>query len=548
MPTEPDAAHVARQRAIYPQSIASGDPAPDGIVLWTRIDPVQQKAAQDEHVRWQIATDAAFTAASLVMEGAAAIDAARDNTVKVGVHDARLQPYTSYCYRFVYSGVASRVGRFKTLPAADAALDSLKLAFIVCQDYGNGFYTALAHLVKEDVDYVLHLGDYIYETIASPDFQTNPARIVPPFPSGNLSIPRDLDDYRHLYKVYRSDPDQQAMHERFAYIQLWDDHEFGNDSHQDFHPDHNTAPDTADTPHPALRQAANQAWAEYGLADVAFDPSKDWQHSIRIYRRLSLGTLADIVITDQRLYRDGPPCGNTEFGQRYFTPGCTERLNPARTMLGAEQRAWFLDQMKNSRATWKLWANEVMLMQLKIPGLFVDLDQWDGYPAERAAVLGALGSAGVKNLVALTGDIHTFVAGYLKPDYDSADSPSVGIELVVGSLTSANFDEEIKSQVHLPSSPAPASQFEVRHDLLGPGVLDVNRHIKYWDSATHGYGLLTLTPQQLTCDFKAVSTIRDTTATLVNLKTLVIPEGDVSLHVRQGGLLGRIEDAVLKIL
>jgi alkaline phosphatase D len=538
----------AKQRALYPQSVASGEPRPDGIVLWTRIDPTQQESGQGAPVRWQIASDAAFTAASLVVEGASAIDAARDNTVKVAVRDTRLQPYSSYWYRFVYNGIASRTGRFKTLPGAGARLDSLKLAYIVCQDYGSGYYTALAHLLAEDVDYVLHLGDYIYESIASPDFQTNPVRVVPPFPSGNLSIPRDLDDYRHLYKVYRSDPDQQAVHERFAYIQLWDDHEFGNDCHQDFHPDHNTAPDTADTPHPALRQAANQAWAEYGLADVPFDPTKDWEHSIRVYRTLSLGALADIVITDQRLYRDGPPCGSKEFGERYFTTGCAERLDPARSMLGVAQREWFLDQMKSSRATWKLWANEVMLMQLKIPDLFLDLDQWDGYPAERAAILGHLGAAGVRNLVALTGDIHTFAAGYLKPDYDTADAPSVGIELVVGSLTSANFKEEIESEAHLPSSPLPASQFGVRHDLLEPLIRGVNRHIEYWDSATHGYGILTLTPDELSCEFKGVSTIREKTAKLVSLQTLTVPAGEVRLKVKHGGILGAIEDGLAKIL
>jgi alkaline phosphatase D len=136
--------------------------------------------------------------------------------------------------------------------------------------------------------------------------------------------------------------------------------------------------------------------------------------TLRVYRKLTLGTLADIVITDERLYRDGPPCGSKEYGERYFGIGCDERLNPARSMLGVEQREWFLNQIKTSHATWKLWANEVMLMQLKATAVFFNLDQWDGYPAERAAILGELGAAKVQNLIALTGDIHTFIAGYLK--------------------------------------------------------------------------------------------------------------------------------------
>jgi alkaline phosphatase D len=191
----------------------------------------------------------------------------------------------------MYAGVPSRTGRFKTLPRLSDTLPALKIGFIARQDYGNGYYTALAHLAQEDVDYVIHLGDYVYESVAS-NFQGNPARQVPPLPSGNITA-ADINDYRHLYKVYRSDPNQQAAHERFAYKQLWDDHEFANDSHQDFHPDNNVASNTPDTPQPSLRKAANQAWSEYGLADVPFNASGDWETSIQVYRKFSFGTVAD---------------------------------------------------------------------------------------------------------------------------------------------------------------------------------------------------------------------------------------------------------------
>ncbi len=526
-----DAAKTAElQAGMYPQSVASGDPQANGIVLWTRVDLTQLVGATTGQVGWQIATAADFGAASLVVEGTAELDAAKDNTVKLRVSDEALLPYTGYFYRFIYDGVASRTGQFKTLPAAGAGVAEIRLGFVVCQDFGNGYYTALAHLANEQVDYVLHLGDYIYETIANATFQGGPVRAVPAFPSGSTTVPRDVEDYRHLYKVYRSDANQQAVHERFAYIQLWDDHEFANDCHQDFHPDDNAAPDAAASQQPALRQAANQAWSEYGLADVQFDPSKDWEHSIQVYRTFAFGTLAELIVTDERLYRDGPPCGSKEYGERYFTLGCSEMNDKNRTMLGPAQREWFLNRLTTTEATWKLWANEVMLMQLKLGPVYVELDQWDGYQQERNLILNAVKHGKVKNFVALTGDLHTFLAGYLKTDFDNPFEPHVGVELMVGSLTSANFHEEIDSAVHLPSSPAPAKMMEMAPGLLHVVVRASNPWIEFFDSSTHGYGVLTLTPEQLMCEFKAVTTIREPTAELVVLKTFRVPVDEVKLE------------------
>jgi alkaline phosphatase D len=524
-----DSAYTPEQQAqIFPQSVASGDPSVAGIVLWTRVDPNFQTAG--DQLGWQIAADPGMT--SILVQGTTTLSSSTDNTAKLPINAVGvLQPYTVYYYRFIYGGVPSRNGRFRTLPEPTATLSPLNMAFVVCQDYGNGYYTAFAHLAQEQqVDYVLHLGDYIYETITS-NFQGNPARTVPPFPSGSMTIPLDVNDYRHLYKVYRSDPNLQAAHEAFAFIQLWDDHEFANDSHQDFHPDNNTPPNTADTPQPALRQAANQAWSEYGLADVTFDPNADWKSSIQVYRKLSMGTVADLIVTDERLYRDGPPCGNSQVFGRNFSVGCGEIEDSSRTMLGATQKQWFLDQVTRSTATWKLWANEVMLMQLKIAGfIYVDLDQWDGYGKERQSLLRTIQNTGVKNFIALTGDLHTFLAGYLRSNFDNILSSPMGIELMVGSISSANLAESIESAIDLPSSPLPAKQFGVPPNALGPLIRANNPHIHYWDSSTHGYALLTLTPSQLTCVFKAVTTVRSPTADLVTLRTFTVPSGHVQLQ------------------
>ncbi len=519
----------ADQAATYPQSVASGDPRPNGVVLWTRVDPSRQVAGNTT-IAWQISKDATFATASIVLEGTAPIQQAADSTVKVAISNTALNTYTNHFYRFIYNGVPSRTGQFKTLPAPTQNLPEIKLGYVVCQDYGNGYYNALQYLAQENVDYVVHLGDYIYETISSSSFQTNPVRTVPAFASGG-SIPQNVDDYRHLYKVYRSDLNQQAVHERFTYILLWDDHEFANDCHQDFHPDDNTAPNSATTPQPALRQAANQAWSEYGLANTPFDPTQNWDNSIQVYRTFSFGPLAELIVTDERLYRDGPPCGNNEAFQRYFSVGCSEMGDSSRTMLGQTQRAWFLNQLRSSTATWKLWANEVMLMQLKFGLLYIDLDQWDGYQQERNAILNAIKHGNIKNVVALTGDLHTFLAGYLKTDFDNPFESHVGIELMVGSITSANFAEEIEAALPLSSRPVPAKQMGVPPNVLDPIIRAANPWIQYWDSSTHGYGLLTITPQQLECVFKAVTTITEPTADLVTLKTFGIPNGKVQLNM-----------------
>ena len=238
----------------------------------------------------------------------------------------------------------------------------------------------------------------------------------------------------------------------------------------------------------------------------------------------------DLIVTDERLYRDGPPCGSNKAGERYFSLGCGEMSDKNRSMLGATQRQWFLDQVTGSTATWKIWANEVMLMQLRFALVYIDLDQWDGYQQERNFIFDAVHSAGVKNFVAITGDLHTFLAGYLKRNFDNPFESPLGIELMVGSISSANVAEDIESALDLPSSPLPGKLFGVPPNLLDPLIRAANPHIKYWDSSTHGYAVLTITPTLLTCAFKAVTTIREPTATLVPLKTFTIPVNEVKLH------------------
>ncbi|HEU5156932.1 MAG TPA: alkaline phosphatase D family protein [Streptosporangiaceae bacterium] len=522
------AAAQAAAAEFFPLSVGSGDPAADGIVLWTRVDPAV--AGGRPQVAYEIAADEAF--ATPVVRGLTTAEAAHDWTVKVRIAEpAALRPGQTYFYRFIVAGTASRTGRFRTLPVGDVA--SVRFGYISCQDFGNGYYTALRHLADEDVDFIVHLGDYIYETTGDPSFQNNQVRTVK-LPSGNTRA-ETLDDYRALYQIYRGDPDLQRLHERFAMVQIWDDHEFANDSYGAF--DTDTTDEQANFA-PDRKLAAVQAWAEYSMSGVPFDAGRGPINAVTIYRTLKVGNLLDLVLTDERSFRSRPPCGLDTL-QRYLTTGCAERLSPDRTMLGAEQRAWFTDQITSSTATWKVWGNEVMCMQLKLINLylqalfptlpnlevFLNLDQWDGFPAERTRILTAM--RGVENFVAITGDLHSFGAGYLRPNFDNPLQQPVGVSLLGGSVTSSNFVEQISFGVGGRLVPP---ETELTWALRGS-----NPHLKYFNSAAHGYVIMEADHSGMRCTMKAVRSIRSTDADLLTLRVFGVPEGQVRLSTLDTG-------------
>ena len=527
------------QAATFPQSVAAGDPNPNGCVIWTRVSPLVVGSGLQQ-AAWQIATDPSFASGTILLQGLASIQASRDNTIKLPLQSAAMQPFTLYYYRFIFNGVASRTGRFKTLPQPGAALQQLRIGYVVCQDWSNGFFNAYGYLAQDDVDVVVHLGDYIYEYLSDGSTVAGSVRVVPPYPSG-AQYPQNLADYRHLYQTYRSDLNIQAMHERFAMIQLWDDHEFMNDCHGQFHEDTPNPGESATTPKPLLRQQASQAWWEHGLAAVPFNPNLDWENSIQIYRTFRFGSLLDLVVTDERLYRDGPPCGDAQ-GERYLTTGCGNVADPARTMLGAAQKQWFLGQITGSTATWKVWANEVMVCQYLIgpPGVpqveYFDLDQWDGYPVERASILGTIKNAGVKNFVTISGDAHLYLASYLKTDFNNAAEPPMGVEFMVGAISSGNYyDAMVEGPLNtasvpsLPAGAVRAAQTGLPIDGFSQLIRAYNPHIQFWNGATWGYAILTVTPDRMICDFRAVSTVKQPSASLLQLASFTVPVNTVNI-------------------
>lgn len=505
--------------SVFTLGAASGDPAPDGIVLWTRVDPRAVISNKPQIVAWEIATAPGF-AGSQVLRGAAAFSADTDYTVKIPIRYPALRPFTTYYYRFIYNGTASRECRFKTLPAPGASVNRLRIGYISCQDYTNGYYTALAHLANEDIDFVVHLGDYIYESTGDPRFQAAQVRKIPNLPSGG-HVAASLEDYRFIYRTYKSDPFLQVLHDRFSFIQIWDDHEFQNDAWREYHPDNNANPLL---PRPELRKQANRAWAEYVPANVPFHPELGPSASIQLYRSFEFGDLMELVATDERLYRDGLPCGLTTF-QRYGSGTCAERERLTRTMLGDTQRNWFVNKIRGSRATWKIWANEIMIMQLKALNLgplslYLSFDQWDGYPAERARILRDV--AGTRNFVAITGDLHSYVAGYLKADYEQFFSLPVGVEFVGGSVSSSNLTELLTASTPVNSAPVSRAAVDTPPSGLESFLRLGNAHIQYFNSSAHGYVLLDLSHSQLTCTMKQVSTIRQPAATGSVLRTFVV--------------------------
>jgi alkaline phosphatase D len=401
----------------FPQSVASGDPRADSIMLWTRavpaaFDNVAVATGSDSAIRLIVtATDnSAALGSNAALSGATVADVKLplqvqfDNTVRHKL--TGLTAATTYYYQFIAGDNRSNVGRFKTAPAADADVAQLQFVYMTCQDWSVNHWGAMSSIAAEQLDFIVHLGDYIYETVGE-DFQLGAVEsrhdtlVLPDgaFKSGTsgAKYANTTNDYRYLYKKYRTDSRLQALHERFAFIAIWDDHEFTDDAWQDAETyDGSFNADGSDLHQPARRRSANQAWFEYMPADVTLDAANTTFQNIKIYRDFQFGKLMQLVMTDERLYRadhiipessinpvTGKPLGR--IGSRYLVPqdlfnsveaqkmagAKSIGLDPltTATMLGNTQRQWWMDKMKAATSTWKLWGNEVSLLRMGLNGV-----------------------------------------------------------------------------------------------------------------------------------------------------------------------------------
>jgi alkaline phosphatase D len=469
----PNYAAMARKRRVpvaksgtFPLGVASGFPYPRGTILWTKLG----EAKRTSRLKLQVAKDRHFK--NVVLEKTVTARAERDFTARTRVRG--LLPAHEYFYRFHTKDKGSPVGQFRTAPPSDSNTP-LRIAFISCQSYEAGFYNAHAAIAKEDVDLVLHLGDYIYESHYYDGFRKDTSGFNH---DGNVEF---LPEYRQKYNLYKSDPDLQAMHASHNFVAVWDDHEV-EDNYADGLASSHAQPGMTNNGLPRRisiqerRANAYQAYFNY-MPRLRFDGDRD-----RIYEHVRIGKLVDLILTDERQYRDQQPCNDVQ-----ITP-CADEQDPNRTMLGAKQKAWFKQTLAGSPQTWKLWANEVMLMGLQTaPQMGVNNDQWDGYAAERRELLEFVLASNVKNLVPLTGDIHSFFTGTATTDGSDTGTPVCG-EFVGGSATSHGLPEETG---------------------LDPNVIKglanlLDHHINYIDLVNRGYSVLEVTPSQVSCEFKKV--------------------------------------------
>jgi alkaline phosphatase D len=435
----------------YVHGVASGDPLPDAVILWTRVT-VDDGASVD--VEWEVFEDTALT--KKVASGKTTTNADRDFTVKVDA--TGLAANHTYYYRFKTRGTLSPVGRTKTAPSGKT--DRVRFAVVSCSSFAHGYfhgYRALAgHL---DLDAVLHLGDYIYEY---GNGQYGDVRNYEP-PTEILS----LSDYRTRHSQYKRDPDLQEVHRQHPFITIWDDHEVANDGYKNGAENHQS-----DTEGPwADRKAAGlRAYREWMPIREQSDPTK-------IFRKLAYGDLVDIVLLDTRYW------GRTQQATTSVI-GSVPTPDPARTLLGDDQAQWMEDTLKGSTAHWKLLAQQVMLGNLNLGGgQIANFDQWQGYPESRTRFLNFLKTSGLKDVVVVTGDIHSSWANEIvidpldKAQYDPATGQgSLCVEMVTTAITS-------------PGIPA---NFQPLLTQAKPQ----NPQIRWFDSEKRGFIILDITPER----------------------------------------------------
>jgi alkaline phosphatase D len=406
--------------------VASGLHDAGSSVLWTRAAPGATAAVD---VGWEVATDPGF--ATVVAAGTSVADPGRDGCVKVLAEG--LKPGSTYWYRFRLDDLTSPVGRTRTPAGPGDRPARVRLAVASCQHWSFGFYPAWRDVAALDLDAVVHVGDYIYESGSTGPFSVR---------SDTVGTARTLEGYRAKYRLYRSDPDLRAAHAAHPFVPVWDDHEFVNDY------DRLTLLEQ-----PERAAAAYRAWFEYQPV---------WPiEGTRIHRGLRFGQLVDLSLLDTRQYRDPHLEGGKGLLVSSLDPVGREIHRVGRSSLGEDQRRWFLDRLDAAQGdgvTWKLVGNQVMFAPLRavdldepvlrfldpeLPphaGVYLNEDQWDGFQWERSRILSHLHDAGVANVAFLTGDIHSFWQAQLRADFDDDASPVVAQEFVCGSVSSRGVD------------------------------------------------------------------------------------------------------------
>ncbi|MFK0212340.1 alkaline phosphatase D family protein [Streptomyces sp. NPDC090298] len=477
--------------------VASGDPLPDGVLLWTRVTPTPESVpgsglGPDVQVGWELAEDRSF--ARVVASGTTTASAASDHTVKADVRG--LRPATAYWFRFTSGTAVSPAARTRTAPAADAAAPGVRFGVVSCANWESGYFSAYRHLAaRGDLDAVLHLGDYVYEyaTGAYPEAKYVVRQHEPRHEIVSLA------DYRTRHGKYKTDADLQALHAAHPVIAIWDDHEFANDAWSGGAENHTPG---AEGEWAARVAAAKQAYFEWMPVRASTEGT--------VFRRLRFGRLADLHLLDLRSFRSAPA-----------KTGSGTVDDPERSITGRAQLDWLKAGLAGSDAAWQLVGTSVMispvafgalpahlleplagLLGLPKEGIAVNVDQWDGYTDDRKELLGHLTARSIRNTVFLTGDIHMAWANDVPVKAATYPlSASAATEFVVTSVTSDNLDDLL----HV----APGTLSVV----AAGAVKAANRHVKWVDMDHHGYGVLDVTAARSQMDYYTVSDKADPAAT-----------------------------------
>lgn len=469
--------------------VASGDPSPDGFVAWTRLAPYPldedgQGGVPDVRVpvRWQVAKDDGFR--RVVRQGRTY--AVPELAHSVHVELAGLASDRDYFYRFQVGDAVSPTGRSRTMPAPGSTPQTLAFAFASCQLYETGFFGAYRDMAEQDLDLVVHLGDYIYAETYLGDAALRPHE------GPEVT---DLTGYRRRTALYKTDQDLQAAHAAAPWLVSVDDHEVEN-NWADEVPESGSQTPTTEL-FLARRAAAFQAFYEHMPLRLG---SKPQGPDMRLYRRYSYGDLAELSLLDTRQYRDDQ--ANNQFPAGPRDP---DSLDPDRTLTGPRQERWLLDGLAASPARWNVIANQIIMAQFDYdtgPGVKVNHDQWDGYVAARRRILDVIAEHRPANPVAITGDWHSSWVNDLLADFDDPESEVLATEFVGTSI----------------SSPCTWAADVAR-------ALPANPHVKFFDGSQRGYVRCTVTPQEWRADYRVVADVTEVASPALTLTSWVVEDG-----------------------
>jgi len=470
--------------------VASGYPRARSVVLWTRLAPFPAAPGgglgpETIPVRWEVARDESMR--SIVASGVTYAEAQWAHSVHV--EPEGLEPGRWYWYRFSAGDAASPIGRTRTAPATASRPDRLRFAFASCQQFEQGYFAAYRHMLADELDLVVHLGDYIYESSWGEQHVRK----------HDAAEPHTLEDYRARHALYRGDADLRAAHAAYPWLLTWDDHEVENDYAAD-RSENNDPPEWF----LARRAAAYKAYYEHlplPRSMVPFGPR------LPIHTRVGFGSLATFHMLDDRQYRSPQACPRPGRGgsNTVDVAACTELSDPGRSLLGRAQEQWLESGLASSRARWNILAQQTPIAQFdQMPGdgRRAWTDGWDGYPASRSRLLEALTRHRTPNPVAIGGDVHAFHASDLKGDFDAPDSPVIASEFVGSSITSQG---------------RPQQQIE--------RFLPDNPHIRFADSRSRGYARVSVDAKQFVVELRAMDHVRSPDAACSTLARFAVEDG-----------------------